>query len=134
MNTNDSDNSVIDAEWREIGKTSEKVQSGHHLNPPANSAPRWWRQGHVIAWAVISAAFVLFLLLGSVPARIWRRGTLYIDSKSIAGTWAAEMRNLPDQFPGWLIQSLFAGSLIVFVVGVVIGFRFLLSPDQPESW
>ena len=100
----------------------------------ATSAPRWWRQGQVIAWAVVSAAFVVFLLVGSLPARIWRLGSLHVDSKSIAGTWAAEMRNLPDQFPGWLMQSLFAGSIIVFVVGVVIGFRFLLTPDQHESW
>jgi hypothetical protein len=105
-----------------------------HAPETATSALRWWRQGSVIAWAVISAAFVLFLLLGSVQARIWRLGTLHIDSKTITGTWAAEMRNLPDQFPGWLMQSLVAGSLIVFVVGVVIGFRLLLTPDQPESW
>ena len=100
----------------------------------ATSAARWWRHGQVIAWMVVSLAFVVYLLAGSVPARIWRVGTLHVDSKSIAGIWAAELRNLPDQFPGWLMQSLFAGSIIVFVVGVVVGFHFLLTPDQPESW
>ena len=83
---------------------------------------------------MVSLAFLAFLLVGSVPARIWRLGTLHVDTKSIAGTWAAELRNLPDQFPGWLTQSLFAGSIIIFVVGVVIGFHFLLAPDPPDSW
>ncbi len=100
---------------------------------PATGQSHWWRQASGIAWLVVSILFLAFLVAGSVPARIWRLGSLYVESKTIAGVWAAQLRHLPDQFPDWFMKSLFAGSLGVFVIAVLVGFRLLLMPEPLEE-
>jgi hypothetical protein len=76
-------------------------------------------------------AFVAFLLFGSVDARIWRFGRLRIESKSISRIWEIQADNLPALTADWFIQTVFYGSIAVFVACVIIGMRFLL--DQAGS-
>ena len=89
-------------------------------------------------WAVLSLAFVAFLALGSVDARIWRLGQLEIESKSILRIWQVQGRSLPDVSNEWMLQVLFHSSAIVFVGCVILGMRHLLleagqeSPAAPE--
>ncbi|HYI24072.1 MAG TPA: hypothetical protein VD767_01565 [Thermomicrobiales bacterium] len=108
-----------------------------HPDQPADAAgatnQHQWRRASNLVWLGVSLAFLAFIFFGSVPARTWQLGSLHIDSKSIAGIWAVQVDRLPDQFPDWFIVPLFVGAMVVFVAGVVYGFRLLLVPDPPHA-
>ncbi|MEJ7900534.1 MAG: hypothetical protein WKF63_01740 [Thermomicrobiales bacterium] len=93
----------------------------------------------VAIWAILSLAFVAFLVFGSVDARIWRFGQLHIESKSILRIWQVQGQSLPDVTHGWMLQFLFHGSSLVFVVCVILAMRYLLfeaieeAPAEPEQ-
>lgn len=99
------------------------------------------RLGHrrTAIWAVLSLVFLTFLAFGSVDARIWRFGQLHVESKSIFRMWQVQGRSLPDVSNGWMLQVLFHGSAIVFIVCVILGMRYLLldaaeeAPAAPEQ-
>ncbi len=78
-------------------------------------------------WATLSLAFVGYLAFGSVGARIWRFGRLHVESRSIAATWRVQGRSLPDVAHQWLIETVFYGAILIFVVGVIVGMRLLLA-------
>lgn len=86
----------------------------------------------LIIWALLSLAFLGYLAFGSVGARIWRFGQLQVESRSIASTWRVQGQNLPDVAHEWLIESIFYGAIVVFVVCVIVGMHLLLaeSPDD----
>jgi hypothetical protein len=111
--------------------TNGEGRAGLALQEPVapareNIPSRWPRY----VWAGFAAAFLVFLLVGTVPARIWRLGALHVDTKSIARTWMVQLDHLPDvRFQG-LVQASFVVSLLVFVIGVVVAFRLLLAPDD----
>ena len=93
----------------------------------------------VAIWTILSLAVVTFLVFGSVDARIWRFGQLHIESKSILQIWRVQGRSLPDVTNGWMLQILFHGSALVFVVCVILAMRYLLfeaieeAPAEPEQ-
>ncbi len=86
-----------------------------------------------VVWVVLSVAFVAFLLFGSVNARIWRFGQLRIESKSIAEIWKIQADNLPNLTSGWIMQSVFIGSMLVFAACVIVGMRFLLEQAASDT-
>ena len=103
------------------------VTPGEPVAPAGDGTPsRWLRY----LWAGFATAFLVFLLVGTVPARIWRLGALHVDTKSIARTWMVQLDHLPDvRFQG-LVQASVVVSLLVFVIGVMVAFRLLLAPDH----
>lgn len=108
--------------------------------PEADSArgedspsPDRGRTVRTVLWALLSLAFVTYLALGSVDARIWRFGELHIESKSILRVWQVQGQLLPDVSNGWLLQLLFYGSALVFVACVILGMRYLLLEPDDES-
>lgn len=74
-------------------------------------------------FGTLSVAWIAFLLLGKVNARFWLSGEHQIAWKSIRGIWAIQLDELPG---GAAIQWLVAGSMAVFVVGVIAGLYLLL--------
>lgn len=112
-------------------RTSEEDRAGMAPGVPVApdvepDRPVWKR----FVWVGFAAAFLVFILVGTVPARIWRLGSLHIDSRSIARTWLVQLDHLPDVRFQWLVQATFVVSLLVFVIGVVVAFQLLLNPDQ----
>lgn len=86
-----------------------------------------------LVWAVLSLAFLGYSAFGSVGARIWRFGQLHVESRSIASTWRVQGEHLPDVSPQWLIEFVFYGSIVVFVICVVAGMRLLLADPATEQ-
>jgi hypothetical protein len=82
-------------------------------------------------WAALSLAFVAYLAFGSVSVRIWRLNNLLIERKSLRGVWERAYDALPAVEHQWLLSSAFFGSLVLFVVGVIVGARLLL--DAPDD-
>jgi hypothetical protein len=111
----------------EEGLTKTKAPSSDQAAPDGGFVRQKWTR---FAWAGFAAAFLAFILVGTVPARIWRLGSLHIDSKSIARTWIVQLDHLPDVRFQWLVQASFVVSMLLFVIGVVVAFRLLLAQDE----
>jgi hypothetical protein len=84
-------------------------------------------------WIALSAAFVAFLALGSVNARIWRFGELHVEPKAIRQIWQVQATDLNDVSNAWPLQALYYGSLLIFVAGVILGMRYLLAESPEEA-
>lgn len=91
-------------------------------------------------WGLSSVAFVAFLLLGSVPARIWQivgfgslaRWELFVHWKPITRIWKIQADTLPDVPQQWLLQGIFYGCLLLFVAGSIWAARMLIM-DTPND-
>lgn len=86
----------------------------------------------IVVWTILSLALVAFLAFGSVDARIWRFGRLHVESKSIATIWRIQGDSLPQVSRQWMMETLFYGSIVVFVVCVVLGMRLLIDEARNE--
>ena len=97
-------------------------------------APKRGIRGSVpgIVWTLLSLAFILFIVFGTVDARIWRFGQLRVESKSIARIWQVQAQNLPQVSYQWALDFLFYGALAVFVLCVIVGFRYLLDQSGDD--
>lgn len=87
-----------------------------------------------LVWAAVSVVFLIYLVFGSIEARIWSSGLLSFREKSIAHVWRYFGDHLPDMPGGPLFPALYAISLVVMVVGTIIGLGlFLLSGDDASN-
>lgn len=91
-----------------------------------------------VVFAVLSLGFVLWVVLGTVEARVWVSGKLTVLDRRIATMWQYLGNNLPDLPASGLISMLYWLSISFIVVGTVVGlWLFLCTPDdQPhdETW
>jgi hypothetical protein len=109
--------------------------------PAATIPPKSGLPVRRVVWGVLSLAFVAFLFLGSVDARIWKivgfgslaRWELQVESKSIARIWRIQGQSLPDVSSQWMLQALFYGSIVIFVAGVILGMHLLLQEAADET-
>lgn len=84
----------------------------------------------LVAFAVLSVGWVAYLLFGQVRARFWIAGEHQIAWKSIRRIWSVQLNDLPG---GAAVEWLFAGSMLVFVVGVIAGLYLLLLAPEGEA-
>lgn len=84
------------------------------------------RSDGLIAWAVLSIAFLAYIAFGSVEARIWRFNNLRIEPRSVLRVWTLQAETLPRVAQQWLLTSLFYACLLTIIVGAVIGIWLLL--------
>lgn len=91
-----------------------------------------------VVFAVLSLGFVLWVVLGTVEARVWVSGKLTLLDRRISTMWQYLGNNLPDLPASGLISMLYWLSISFIVVGTVVGlWLFLCTPDdQPhdETW
>lgn len=81
----------------------------------------------MLALVVLSVGWVAYLAFGQVRARFWLLGEHQIEWKSIRSIWSVQMDELPG---GAAVQWLFAGSMLVFALGVIAGlYLLLIAPD-----
>jgi len=80
-----------------------------------------------VIWLVLGIAFLAFLAIGDVPARVWRTGKLHVEWKPVRRIWEVQIGDLPQVHYQFLMDGAFIGSLIVFVVGVLVAIRLLLT-------
>jgi amino acid transporter len=87
-----------------------------------------------VMFAIASIAFLVFLAIGSVEARIWRFGRLYFEDRAVRDVWAYMGGHLPDMPGQPVIAALFWISVVVMVLGTVAGlWLFLGTPDDEPS-
>lgn len=98
------------------------------------------RRMRTVLWAFATIALFGYIAFGSVPAYTWRFGRLHDDARPVRGIWSVQASNLPDVSHQWLIDGVFYGALIAFLIGVTLGLWYLLtsedskaSPHQPAS-
>lgn len=82
-----------------------------------------------IVWGIVSAAFIGYLLFGKIETRIWSFGRLSFKDRQIRHVWAYFGDRLPDMPGSALMPVLFYLSLVVLVVGTVVGLWFFLIGD-----
>jgi hypothetical protein len=86
------------------------------------STPDPERPYRIAAWLVIVGALALAGLLVSLPAHVYDRGlggrvTLRIRHIDVVELWRVQTNNLPEIGQPALIEALFVGSVLVFVLG-----------------
>lgn len=91
------------------------------------------RRARMILWAVVTTALFGYIAFGSVPAYMWRFGRLHDDARQVRGIWTIQAGNLPDVSAQWLMDGLFYGALVAFLVGVALGLWYLLSPEDSDA-
>lgn len=88
----------------------------------------------LLVFGVTSLGFFAWLAIGSVEARIWRFNRLYFEDRTIREVWGYFSDRLPEMPGQPVITGLFWISLVVMVVGTVLGlWLFLVSPDEDPS-
>lgn len=91
-----------------------------------------------VVFAILSAGFLVWVVFGSVEARVWVSGKLTLLDRPIATMWQYLGNNLPDLPAAGLISMLYWLSISFIVVGTIAGlWLFLCTPDdQPhdETW
>ena len=92
-----------------------------------------------LLWAAAALAFLLYVVFGSVRARIWRFNRLYFEDRRVLEIWRYEGRNLPDvPFEGVLTVVYYA-AVVALILGTVLGLWYLLdetgfrSPSRQTS-
>lgn len=84
----------------------------------------------VILWALASIGLLAYVALGSTPAYIWRFNRKHQEFKSVLGTWRIEANNLPQVSQQWLVEGVFYGALLLFLLGAIVGLWFLLDAEN----
>lgn len=83
-------------------------------------------------WLVLSAAFLGFVVFGSVDARIWRSGQLYFQERGVAHVWGYFGRHLPELPAQSFITVIYYLSVAVMIGGSVLGLWMFLQQDDTE--
>lgn len=87
-----------------------------------------------VVWLVASAGFLAYLAIGSVEARIWSYGRLYFQDRRISHVWSYFGDHLPDLPAEPLTAVLYYLSLVVMVLGTVLGlWYFLADAGEPDA-
>lgn len=88
----------------------------------------------LIVFFVVSAGFLIFLAIGTVEARIWRFGRLNFEDRSVRHVWSYLGDHLPDMPGQPVISALYWISVVVMVVGTILGlWLFLGTPDEDPA-
>lgn len=87
-----------------------------------------------LLFGIAALAFLAYLAIGSIEARIWRFGRIYFEDRSVREVWAYFGDRLPDMPGQPVISALYWISLAVMVVGSIVGlWLFLGSEDDDPS-
>lgn len=86
-----------------------------------------------ILWAVATIALFGYIAFGSVPAYTWRFGRLQNDARPVLGIWNIQASDLPDVSRQLLINGVFYGALVAFLIGVTLGLWYLLSSEDSDT-
>lgn len=88
----------------------------------------------LIVFAVTSVAFLAYIAIGTIEARIWRFGRLNFEDRTIRHVWGYFGDRLPE-LPGQaFISGLYWAALAVMVIGTVLGlWLFLGTPDDDPA-
>lgn len=87
-----------------------------------------------LLFGIAALAFLVYLAIGSIEARIWRFGRIYFEDRSVREVWAYFGDRLPDMPGQPVISALYWISLAVMVVGSIVGlWLFLGSEDDDPS-
>lgn len=91
-----------------------------------------------VIFAILSAGFLIWVIFGTVEARVWVSGKLTLLDRRIATMWQYLGNNLPDLPASGVISMLYWLSISFVVIGTIVGlWLFLCTPDdQPhdETW
>lgn len=115
----------------ERSRTEDTVQSGSggaqsSANDDVKQRPSHTRTLTVILWALTSIGLLTYVAFGSTPAYIWRFNRKHQEFKSVLGTWRIEAGNLPQVSQQWLVEGVFYGALLLFLLGAIAGLWLLL--------
>lgn len=115
----------------ERSRNEDTVQSGIErartsANDDAKQRPSHAKGLTVILWALASNGLLVYVAFGSTPAYIWRFNRKHQEFKSVLGTWRIEANNLPQVSQQWLLEGVFYGALLLFLLGAIAGLWFLL--------
>lgn len=106
--------------------TDRRPTDEQHAIPPYRDDERanfpWARA----VWMIATLAVLGYAAFGSVSARIWRFNRLYFEDRRVSDVWRYEGKNLPDVPAQDALTLLYYGSVVVLVVGVILGLWFLL--------
>ncbi|HWV22712.1 MAG TPA: hypothetical protein VNZ58_00850 [Thermomicrobiales bacterium] len=85
-------------------------------------------------WLGVSIVFLVYVLFGSVSARIWTLGRLTFQDRRIVHVWRYFGDHLPDMPGGPVFPVLYYLSLAVLVIGTIVGLGlFLLTGDEDDA-
>lgn len=92
------------------------------------------RQIPLLVFGIASLGFLVWLAFGSVEARIWRFNRLYFEDRTIREVWVYFSDRLPEMPGQPIITALLWISLVVMVIGTVVGlWLFLGSHDEDPA-
>ena len=92
------------------------------------------RQIPLLVFCLTSVGFLIWIAFGSVEARIWRYNRLYFEDRTIREVWGYFSDRLPEMPGQPVITALFWTSLVVMIVGTVVGlWLFFGTPDEDPA-
>jgi hypothetical protein len=113
--------------------TEQPVGDNASGQPVMDGRGRGIRVPVIVFW-VVSVAFLLYLAIGSVEARIWRFGRLNFEDRDVRHVWSYFGDHLPDMPGQSVISALYWISLGVMVIGTILGlWLFLGTEDETPS-
>lgn len=88
----------------------------------------------MLVFGLTSLGFLIWIAFGSVEARIWRYNRLYFEDRTIREVWGYFSDRLPEMPGQPVITALFWTSLVVMIVGTVVGlWLFFGTPDEDPA-
>lgn len=95
------------------------------------------RRGHMVRLALFtvgSIAFLVYVVFGSVEARVWTAGNLEFENRSILGMWSSMLDMLPPLPGGDIWRWIVIISLLTIVLGTIGGlWLFLGESDNADD-
>ena len=94
-----------------------------------------WRSGRalpILLFGIASLAFLGYLAIGSVEARIWRFNRLYFEDRTVREVWAYMGDHLPAMPGQPIVTALFWISVAVMVITTIAGLWLFLIPADED--